>query len=172
MNKKTNKTQNKTEEKKDTKKIKKEKKYIKLDYSKTFFGLLIVLIGILLLGNNFDFWYFRIDPNLIFPTILIISGVFIMDNKTILKIFTVVTAIFVVTLCFLTLFCFTRNNLHNTMTHNSENLTVKMKEVYGLRFHGDLNREEAETRIDNILDHVYKANPDERLRIEFNLYRR
>lgn len=168
MNEKTNKTKNKTEEKKETRK----KKYIKLDYSKTLFGLLMVLLGILLLGNNFGFWYFKINPNLIFPTILIISGVFVMNNKTILKIFTLVTAIFVVTLCFLTLFCFTRNNLYNTMNHDRANLTVKMKEVYGLRFHGNLNREEAETRIDNILDHVYKANPDDRLRIEFDLYRR
>ncbi|MFA7365055.1 MAG: hypothetical protein WCZ12_01685 [Patescibacteria group bacterium] len=161
--KKTNKAENKT---------KKEKKYIKLDYSKAFFGLLIILLGVLLLGNNFGFWYFKINPALIFPTILIISGVFIMDNETIFKIFTLTTTIVVVTLCFLTLFCFTRNNLYNTMTQNKENMTVKIKEVYGINFQGSLSREEAETRIDNILDHIYKANPGERLRLEFNLHRR
>jgi uncharacterized integral membrane protein len=134
-------------------------------FGKIFFGVLVFLLGAFYLGKNFELWNFELSWVMIWPAIIIMLGISIMGGQRTLR--WVVGAFFFLAAIILMLSLVQTSEIEVTEEEERIINVVDMedgdhytKDILDDErtnfFRGDYSKEEAESKIGDILDLVYQ----------------
>lgn len=166
------KKENKKEEKKDNFKDYNEKMGLK-----SFFGLLIILLGLFYLGRNMGWWNFHFNQAVFWPLVLMMVGLLIIGNRFILRWLLIMISLFVAVVLISFLFFYAKDNkkiekgpenqvktsVYQTSTYQNN------RGDYNIYFFGNLERSEVEAKIESILDSIYGSNRDDKPYVEVRI---
>lgn len=144
---------------------------------KSFFGLLIILLGLFYLGRNMGWWDFYFNQAIFWPLVLMIIGLLIIGNRFILRWLFVLVSIFIAVVLISSLFFYANNSkkiekgpLNQTKSSVYQTSVYQSSRGdYNTYFFGDLNRSEVEQKINSILDYIYRSNPGNKEYVEVKI---
>ena len=174
--KKEEKREEKKEESKEDNKNNPRRNHEKIGF-KSFFGLIIILLGLFYLGRNMGWWNFYFDQAIFWPLVLMMIGLLIIGNHLILRWLLVMISIFVAVVLISSLFFYAKDSrkiekgpinqvekgVYQTSVYQSS------RGDYNTYFFGDLNRSEVEQKINSILDYIYRSNPGDKEYVEVKI---
>ncbi|MCK9438548.1 MAG: DUF5668 domain-containing protein [Patescibacteria group bacterium] len=174
--KKEEKREEKKEESKEDNKNNPRRNHEKIGF-KSFFGLIIILLGLFYLGRNMGWWNFYFDQAIFWPLVLMMIGLLIIGNHLILRWLLVMISIFVAVVLISSLFFYAKdsrkiekgpiNQVENSVYQTS--VYQSSRGDYNTYFFGDLNRSEVEQKINSILDYIYRSNPGDKEYVEVKI---
>ncbi len=167
--------EDKRENKKSDKKESHRERDEKINF-KSFFGLLIILLGLFYLGKNMGWWSFSLNQAVFWPLMLMMLGLLIIGNRFVIRFLFIMLSIFIVVVLASSLLFFARSgkvemkseelvshNFYQTKTFQSN------KGDFSTSLYGNFNRSEVQNRLNLILDSIYRKNPNEKINIEIKI---
>lgn len=144
---------------------------------KSFFGLLVILLGLFYLGRNMGWWDIQFNQAVFWPLVLVFVGLLIIGNRLILRCLLAMLSIFVIVIMASSLLFYFRDSKKiEKISENQAKKNIYQTSVYqssrgdyNTHFFGNLDRSEVEQKISSILDYIYKSNPNDRKYIEVKI---